>query len=66
MELGSMHFRNRNFADSAMAKSLGNTGVNEFKVLIFNSDSEEEFMLNDSDFERTQDFLVYGDKSFKE
>jgi hypothetical protein len=46
-----MHFRKSNLAASVMAKCLGNIDV---KVLVLNSNSEEEFMSNDSDLERAQ------------
>jgi hypothetical protein len=47
------NFKNSNLAANTMAKCLCNTDVNKIAVLVFNSDSEEEFMLNDYDFEYT-------------
>jgi hypothetical protein len=51
-----MHFRNINMANSALAKHLCNSGVNELKDFI--SHSEEEFTSNDSYIECTR--LTYS------
>jgi hypothetical protein len=40
-------------------KSLHNIGVNEITVLLFNSDSEEEFCSDDCDIECTLELTEY-------
>jgi hypothetical protein len=44
-----------------MVQYLSNIGVNKIKVMVFNSGSEEEFMLNDYDTECKDDIPVYDD-----
>jgi hypothetical protein len=50
-------FRNSNLAANTMAKNLCIIGINKIKVLVFNSDSEEEFTSNDSDIECAHDMI---------
>jgi hypothetical protein len=43
---------------SYVTPGTASVGINEIKVLVFNSDSEEDFMLNDCDFECTRDLAI--------
>jgi hypothetical protein len=67
MNLGSMQFRKSSLAATAMVKHSCNTVVNRIKILVLNSDSEEEFMSNDSDTEcrPTRDLPEYDKFSKK-
>jgi hypothetical protein len=64
VDTGLMHFGANSLATSAMAKHPCNNSENEIKAFVFYSDSEEKFMLNESDIERTHEFPEYTDNRF--